>query len=186
VVVHKSDQADLAAELPLSVLNLVVRTQETVIIDDALMPNVHSADAYILRVRPRSVLFLPLVKQKRLVGVLYLENTLSSHIFTKDRLSVMGLLASQAAVSIENAELFESLQKTQETARNVGDELRRSFDMIPALAWRASPDGTFEFSNKQWHDYTGISFENARSGTWIQAFHPDDDDMVAAKWQRLS
>jgi PAS domain S-box-containing protein len=185
VIVNKDYDADLSTELPISVLNLVVRTQETVIIDDALMPNVHSADAYILRVRPRSVLCLPLVKQKRLVGVLYLENHLSSYTFTKERLSVLRLLASQAAVSLENAELFESIQKTQDHARRVGEELRRSFDMIPALAWRASPDGTFEFSNKQWHDYTGIPFENARSGTWIRAFHPDDEDKVAEKWQRL-
>ena len=86
---------------------------------------------------------------------------------------------------IENAELFLNLQNTQEQARQVGEELRRSFDMIPALAWRASPDGTFEFSNKQWHDYTGISHKDARGGTWMRSFHPDDIENVANKWRHL-
>ncbi len=185
VTVNLRQTSNAVAELPQSVLNFVTRTQESIILDDALMPNAHSEDAYILRVRPRSILCLPLVKQRRIVGVLYLENTLASHIFTQDRLSILQLLASQAAISVENAELFQNIQKTQEHARRVGDELRRSFDMIPALAWRAAPDGTFEFSNQQWHDYTGISSEDARGGKWMRAFHPDDDDKVATKWQRL-
>ena len=116
--------------------------------------------------------------------MLYLENTLSSHVFTTERLSVLQLLASQAAISIENANLFRDVQRAQETARRVSDELRRSFDMIPALAWRASADGSFEFANRQWHEYTGISAEDALSGTWMRSFHVDDEEKVEATWRK--
>jgi PAS domain S-box-containing protein len=184
VTVHLRHQAAPAGELPQSVLNYVVRTQDYVIVDDALKSRVHSADEYVRRVRPRAILCLPLVKQKRLVGILYLENTLSSHVFTAERLSVLQLLASQAAISIENANLFRDVQRAQESARRVGEELRRSFDMIPALAWRASPDGSFEFANRQWHEYTGISSDDALCGTWIRAFHPDDEEKVEGVWRK--
>jgi PAS domain S-box-containing protein len=182
VTVHLRHQAGTAGELPQSVLNYVVRTQDYVIVDDAMTSRVHSADEYVRRVRPKAILCLPLVKQKRLVGILYLENTLSSHVFTAERLSVLQLLASQAAISIENANLFRDAQRAQESAKRVGEELRRSFDMIPALAWRASPDGRFEFANRQWHEYTGISPEEALSGSWIRSFHTDDEEKVEAAW----
>jgi PAS domain S-box-containing protein len=186
VTVRQRHQVDLAGELPKSVLNYVMRTQEVIILDDALDPNPYSSDVYVRTARPRALMCLPLVKQKRIVGVLYLENNLSSHIFTPARLAVLQLLASQAVISIENAQLFLEVQEAKEQARRVSDELRRSFDMMPALAWRAAPDGTFEFSNQQWHDYTGISAEEARNGTWIRAFHPDDVDKVRVKWGHLS
>jgi PAS domain-containing protein len=75
---------------------------------------------------------------------------------------VLKLLASQAAISIENANLFRDVQK----GAGIGAAGRRgtaqiSFDMIPALAWRASADGSFEFANRQWHEYTGISADEA-------------------------
>jgi PAS domain S-box-containing protein len=184
VTVHLRHQAATAGELPQSVLNYVVRTQDYLIVDDAMSSRVHSADEYVRRVRPRAILCLPLVKQKRLVGVLYLENTLSSHVFTTERLSVLQLLASQAAISIENANLFREAERARESARRVGEELRRSFDMIPALAWRASPDGNFEFANRRWHEYTGISSDDALCGTWIRAFHPDDEEKVEVVWRK--
>src|ERR1700720_4509756 len=61
--------------LPESLLH--IRTRENVILDDAAAPTLFSADAYVQRRRPRSVLCLPLIKQTKLVGALYLENTLT-------------------------------------------------------------------------------------------------------------
>jgi PAS domain S-box-containing protein len=172
-------------DLPRSIVNYVIHTHEVVIVDDALVANPYASDEYLVRACPRSVLCVPLLNQNRLVGVLYLENNLASHIFTPDRLSILQLLASQAAISIENAELFRHVQETQDQARRVGEELRRSFDMIPALAWRASPDGLLEFANKQWHDFTGVSRDEAQGLSWIRSFHPDDAEKVADKWRHL-
>jgi PAS domain S-box-containing protein len=101
------------AELPESVLQYVIRTRESVILDDAAAPTLFSADVYVRQRRPRSVLCLPLVKQAKLVGALYLENNLTPHAFTSGRIAVLELLASQAAISLENAALYSDLQRSE-------------------------------------------------------------------------
>lgn len=183
VTVNLRPQFKLAGCLPQSILNYVIHTQEVSIIGDALES--HCNDEYVRETRARAILCIPLVKQSHLVGVLYLENNLSANIFTKDRLLVLQLLASQAAISIENAELFLSAQGAQESSRRVSEELRQSFDTMPALAWRAAADGILEFSNKQWRDYTGVTTDGAQNGSWIQCFHPDDEHKVTDKWRYL-
>jgi predicted ATPase len=94
------------SELPESVLHYVIRTQESVMLDDASAPNQFSGDEYIRQKHVRSVLCLPLIKQSQLIGVLYLENNLTPHAFTPARIAVLKLLASQAAISLENAHLY--------------------------------------------------------------------------------
>src|SRR5437868_7640492 len=90
-----------------------MRTRESVILDDAAAPTLFSEDAYVRQRRPRSVLCLPLVKQAKLVGALYLENNLTPHAFTSGRIAVLELLASQAAISLENAALYSDLQRSE-------------------------------------------------------------------------
>ena len=109
------------AELPESVLHYVIRTRESVILDDALVQNPFSADAYICQQLARSMLCLPLVKQSKLIGVLYLENKLASHVFTPSRISVLELLASQAAISLENARLYNDLGEREARIRRLVD-----------------------------------------------------------------
>jgi predicted ATPase/signal transduction histidine kinase len=101
------------AELPESVLHYVIRTRESVILDDAAASTLFSADAYVRQRRARSVLCLPLVKQAKLVGALYLENNLTPYAFTSGRIAVLELLASQAAISLENAALYSDLQRNE-------------------------------------------------------------------------
>jgi PAS domain S-box-containing protein len=109
------------AELPESVLHYLIRTRKSVILDDALAQNPFSADEYIGQKHPRSVLCLPLVKQSKLIGVLYLENKLASHVFTPARISVLELLASQAAISLENARLYSDLAEREARIRRLVD-----------------------------------------------------------------
>jgi GAF domain-containing protein len=87
------------AELPESLLRYVIRTHEIVILDDAASENLFSNDEYLRQRRPRSVLCLPLDKQTKLIGILYLENKLAARVFTPKRLAMLELLASQAAIS---------------------------------------------------------------------------------------
>jgi PAS domain S-box-containing protein len=110
-----------SAALPESVLHTVFRTRESVILDDALVQNPFSADDYIGHRHARSVLCLPLVKQSKLIGVLYLENKLASHVFTPARISVLELLASQAAISLENARLYNDLGEREARIRRLVD-----------------------------------------------------------------
>jgi PAS domain S-box-containing protein len=110
-----------SAELPESLLNYVIRTRESVLIDDALVQNAFSADEYICQKHARSVLCLPIVKQSKLIGVLYLENNLASHVFTPTRISVLELLESQAAISLENARLYSDLREREARIRRLVD-----------------------------------------------------------------
>lgn len=95
---------------PESVLQFVARTMETVLLDDALEAGDFRNDPYIVEHRVRSVLCLPMVHHGKLVGILYLENRLGSGVFTEERLETVELLATQAAISLENATLYAGLE----------------------------------------------------------------------------
>ena len=107
--------------LPDALLHYVIRTQESVILDDASTQNQFSQDEYVRQQRPRSVLCLPLVKQAKLMGVLYLENNLAPHVFTPKRLAMLELLASQAAISLENTRLYRDLEEREAKIRRLVD-----------------------------------------------------------------
>src|SRR5271163_1805987 len=99
-----------SAELSESVLHTAMRTRDSVILDDASAEIPFSADEYVREKHARSVLCLPLVKQAKLVGALYLENNLAPRVFTSAELAILKLLASQAAISLENVRLYNELR----------------------------------------------------------------------------
>jgi predicted ATPase/signal transduction histidine kinase len=109
--------------LPESILHYVIRTQESVILDDASVENLFSTDEYTRQNHLRSVLCLPLVKQAKPIGVLYLENNLTPHVFTPERIVVLKLLASQAAISLENARLYSDLRQENSERQRAEDAL---------------------------------------------------------------
>jgi PAS domain S-box-containing protein len=119
VTMRKSEVAP--ADLPESLLRHVIQTRESVILDDAAAPNLFSADGYVQRRRPRSVLCLPLAKQARLAGALYLENGSTAGAFTSNRIAVLEVLASQAAISLENTRLYGDLREREAKIRRLVD-----------------------------------------------------------------
>ena len=114
------------ADLPESVLHYVIRTLESVVLHDASAANLFLTDGYLRRRRTRSILCLPIVKQAKLAGLLYLENNLTAGAFTSDRIAVLELLASQAAISLEHAQLYADLQLENIERKRAEEELRRS------------------------------------------------------------
>jgi PAS domain S-box-containing protein len=92
-----------------------------VILDDALSKNPFSADPYIAERRPRSVLCLPLVTQGKFIGILYLENNLTPNVFNAGRVTVLKVLASQAAISLENTRLYRDLAEREAKIRRLID-----------------------------------------------------------------
>jgi len=110
-----------ATGLPEAVVQYAARTQEPVLLDDASASGPFSGDEYIRRQRARSVLCLPLVKQGRLVALLYLENNLAAGVFTPARIAVLNVLASQAAMSLENSRLYRELQEREAKIRRLVD-----------------------------------------------------------------
>jgi PAS domain S-box-containing protein len=109
------------SELPVLVLEQVIRTESQVILDDARGENAFAEDEYIGRKHTRSLLCLPLLKQAELIGVLYLENSLASHVFTPGRIAVLKLLASQAAIALENARLYGDVAEREAKIRRLVD-----------------------------------------------------------------
>ncbi|AFY84798.1 trifunctional serine/threonine-protein kinase/ATP-binding protein/sensor histidine kinase [Oscillatoria acuminata] len=98
--------------LPLSIINYVHRTGEVLVINNAAVESVFTTDPYITAKKPKSILCLPITYQGHTVALLYLENNLSTGVFTHDRLEVLKLLSSQAAISLENARLYQNLQQS--------------------------------------------------------------------------
>ena len=109
VKVHLRDRSSSTAALPESLVRYGMRTHETVILDDASSQHAFSADPYILQNRVRSVLSLPLINQGKLTAILYLENNLAPNVFTPHRVAFLKVLASQAAISLENSRLYDDL-----------------------------------------------------------------------------
>ena len=160
-------------DLPLAALNYAMRTRERVLLDDASSDSVYSQDQYVQLQRARSVLCLPIVKQAKLIGALYLENSLTPYAFTPDRVAVLELLASQAAISLENSALYTDLQLQVDILQQ-----------LPVSAWTVKPDGTPDFVNQVWLQFAGQTLEFIRSHpeAWMSAVHPEDRDLAAASF----
>jgi PAS domain S-box-containing protein len=106
---------------PESLVRYVIRTHESVILDDASRPNLFSGDDYLRDQQSKSILCLPLIKQRELSGILLLENALTSHAFTPPRIAVLELLAAQAAIALENTRLYSDLQEREAKVRRLVD-----------------------------------------------------------------
>ena len=121
VAVRLGGEALTTAALPESVLQYVLHTQDSVILDDAVTQSPFAGDPYMRRHRARSVLCLPLLNQAKLIGVLYLENNLAPRVFVPRRIAVLKLLASQAAISLENTRLYRDLAEREAKIRRLVD-----------------------------------------------------------------
>jgi PAS domain S-box-containing protein len=110
------------SHIPETLIRYVARTQESVIVNDVTKPNLLSNDEYLKgSQQPRSLLCLPILRQGASGGLLYLENTLVSYAFTPRRTAVLEMLASQAAISLENTRLYGDLQEREAKVRRLID-----------------------------------------------------------------
>ncbi|MGC9505988.1 trifunctional serine/threonine-protein kinase/ATP-binding protein/sensor histidine kinase, partial [Baaleninema sp.] len=125
VTVRQSIAVEACESLPKSVIYYVARRRESVVLNDAAEASKFANDPYIQQFKPRSLLCYPIERQGKLVGVLYLENNLTVGAFTRDRLDLLGLLCSQAAISIENATLYRNLKRSERLERERSQELER-------------------------------------------------------------
>ena len=107
--------------LPESVFHYVMRAHESVMLDDAVVRPPYAEDPYIRERQARSILCLPLLNQGRLTGALYLENNLAPRVFAPARTAVLKLLASQAAIAMENARLYRDLEQREAKIRRLVD-----------------------------------------------------------------
>jgi PAS domain S-box-containing protein len=144
-------------DCPEALLRYVIRTQKTLILDDASRPDQLCDADYVNRRHPRSILCLPLMKQAKLAGLLYFENSLATHAFTPDRVAVLEMLAAQAAISLENTLLYLDLQEREARIRRLVDS-----NIIGILFWDA--DGNISYANDAFLSMTGYSRQELVSG----------------------
>jgi predicted ATPase/signal transduction histidine kinase len=155
-------------DLPQSVLHLVLRTGERLVLDDGSAKGLDAGDEYVRRNRPRSVLCLPIFKQTKVIGVLYLENNLTPRAFTADRVAVLDFLASQAAIWLENARLYSDLRRSEAWLREA-----QHLSSTGSWYWRVSRD-ILEFSEQACAIYQMDPDETITLDLIASRIHPED------------
>ncbi|MCP4134224.1 MAG: AAA family ATPase, partial [bacterium] len=109
--VFKSIPVDESGELARSIVQYVSRTGNDLILNDAANDTRFAKDSYIVKNKPRSILCASITHKGKTSGILYLENNLAPHAFTPERLELLRIFSAQAAISIENASLYQNLEK---------------------------------------------------------------------------
>ena len=142
---------------PESLVHDVIRMRRSVVVDDASKPGLFSADNYPRGPQSKSILCLPLIKQQHLTGILFLENTLTSHAFTPARIAVLELLAAQAAISLENTRLYRDLQERETKVRRLVDS-----NIIGILI--GNPDGHVQEANQAFLRIVGYDQADLAAG----------------------
>lgn len=121
-------------DVPVSIVRFVQRVKDAVIFADASREAVQfSADEYIVRIKPKSLLCLPILRGEKLVGVLYLENNLSHGVFSEERLSALTLIATQMAISLQNAQYYRNLKEENIQRKKAEEALRTSQKLLQAI-----------------------------------------------------
>jgi PAS domain S-box-containing protein len=126
-----SIKLDEATDLCVGMVTYVSRTMKSVILNDATLEGDYTMDRYIQKNSTKSVLCSPIINQGRLIGIIYLENNLTAGTFTADRIEILNILSSQAAISLENARIYEVLRQNEQKLRAIFDQ---TFQFIGLLS----------------------------------------------------
>lgn len=126
VIVSIRDNTDLPADtLSMAIVNYVYRTAEMVVLNNACEEGDFKTDETVQRHRLKSVLCLPLMMQQKVLGVLYLENSLISSVFTLEDIELTRLLSAQAAIALQNTLLVEEMKLGQQQIRQLNKSLEQ-------------------------------------------------------------
>ncbi|MDJ0517846.1 MAG: diguanylate cyclase [Trichodesmium sp. MO_231.B1] len=126
--------------LPDSVINTVKRTQQTLLIDNIEQDKMFARDLYLIENKPKSICCTPILNQAKLIGLLYLENSLTVEAFTDKRLEILNLLSSQAAISIQNAKFYAQVRENE-------SKLRQFLDAMPVAVGIVDASGHPYYTN---------------------------------------
>ncbi|HBL60650.1 MAG TPA: hypothetical protein DDZ80_20015, partial [Cyanobacteria bacterium UBA8803] len=124
IAVLQSIPIESSQEVSPTIINYVARTSESVVLHDATNEGNFTNAPYIKQHQPKSILCVPLINQGKLISIVYLENNLTTGAFTPDRLEVIKILSSSAAISIENARLYANLAESN----RILDEYNRTLE----------------------------------------------------------
>ena len=128
--------------LPESIVQYVKRTNEKLIINDVSIDKVYSTDKYIIANHPKSIACLPIISENKNLGIVYLENSLFEGVFTPEKIVVLKILVTQASISFENANLFNTLDLSKKRFQDI-------MDNSSAVIFAKLSDGRYLFINKE-------------------------------------
>ena len=178
--INSSSQTPL---LSAAIVNYVTRTQENVVLNDATHEGQFTHDLYIVATQPKSILCTPLLHQGKLSGILYLENNLTTGAFTPDRLEVLKLLSSQAAISLQNAQLYVALRENE-------IRLTQFLEAMPVGVFVLNADGRPYYANQTAQQILGKDIVNETAITQLpevyQAYLAGTEQLYPAEQQPIA
>ncbi|MBD2412399.1 histidine kinase [Nostoc calcicola FACHB-389] len=154
--VLQSIPVDDSTDVPRSLIYAVKRNLQPSVIIDTAMYSTLIADPYIIRHQPKSLLCVPILHQGKLLGILYLENTLTTGAFTSERVEILNLLCTQVAISLENARLYQQAQDTLKTLGQTEQFLRLIIDNIPQSVFWKDRNSVYLGCNRKFADDSGV------------------------------
>ncbi len=136
-----------SSKLPITAINYVWHTQQTLVSNEVKAETFLAADSYIIGTQPQSLLCLPIIHQSKLIGILYLENQLTAGIFTSNRLEILKLLCAQTAIALENARLYQQLEAYSETLEQKVQ--KRTHELQQEIRGRQEVDSALRLSEEK-------------------------------------
>ncbi|MEH2135740.1 ATP-binding sensor histidine kinase [Nostoc sp.] len=144
-IVLQRTPVEESQDIPLRLIYHVKHSLKPVVLADATTHPTFASDTYILNQQPKSILCSPILYRGKFAGILYLENNLTTGAFTSDRVELLNLLCTQAAISLENARLYEQTQQTLTELRASEARFQKVVDNIPGMVFKfcLATDGSF-------------------------------------------
>ncbi len=128
VLIQRITLDQSCSQVPITIINYVQRTQESVVLANATQEKLYAEDCYINENKSKSILCTSITHQGKLVGIVYLENNLVIGAFTEQRLEVLKLLCSQISISLQNARLYQDLEKATFELKKANDKLEQKVE----------------------------------------------------------
>jgi predicted ATPase/signal transduction histidine kinase/ActR/RegA family two-component response regulator len=138
---------DLSTDVAISLVNQVHHSLQPILLSDAIASVQFTEDVYLQQHQPQSVLCMPILDRGESIGILYLENQLTTGAFTGNRIETLQVLVAQAAISIENAKLYRELEASVELLEQKVEERTTELQAAKEAADRANQAKTSFFNN---------------------------------------
>ncbi len=164
--------------LSVGVVEYVARTGEKVILNNASYSGSFTRDPYILQTKPKSIFCMPIMRQDKIQGVVYLENNLTDNAFSEDRVQVLTILLSQAAISLENARLFDLNLQTQDELGKSERHHRQLLETMNDGFLILDSDQKISYVNRKLTKILGYS-RDYLIGTKVEEFIAEKDAEIA-------
>ncbi|AFZ02493.1 AAA family ATPase [Calothrix sp. PCC 6303] len=164
-------------QIPLRLIQYVKNSHMAVVIDD-LDTDLPVIDEYLQHHHPKSLLCLPLLNQGKLTGIFYLHNQLTSRVFTPDRLQVLNSICTQAAISLKNVYLYQTLRQSE-------NKFRELVENISDLIYSITPEGNFSYLSPQFYDLFGYEVDLFLHQSLGVLIHPEDLPHIISANQQL-